>query len=203
MSESQHLKTLPRWAQVAFAARCVRRAQYLETFETESCLDCDEINDGVAFAERHATGSAMEADLGRTALFVIDADWERRVQEADATVGGWMDIYQRLGVQETCVSSARHAANAAIHASQGRSADCVESAWQAYLAVVHAAFIVREFWSDRSDDEAFDRYEAVLNDLYEDFRYLAELAGGEGMTDETFVPPEFFRREVVREPATG
>jgi hypothetical protein len=67
---------------------------------------------------------------------------------------------------------------------------------------VHAAFIVREFWSDRSDDEAFDRYEAVLNDLYEECRFLAELCEVKGLTNESYIPAEFFRREVVREPAT-
>jgi len=199
MPSFEQLSALPRWMQVAFAARCARRAQRLETLTEQPSLACTELNDILRFAETHATGrciaSATPSDPPATPLFALDSDWQRRLREVVTTLGGWMKIYQTLGVLETCLASAKHAANAAIHAAQNHPGACSHSAWQAVDMAMLAAFVLREYWADRGDPVGEELYDTVLEDLSHDFRLLARYARIRHLTDDSFVPERFFLRE--------
>ncbi|MEW6741878.1 MAG: hypothetical protein AB1486_03880 [Planctomycetota bacterium] len=159
------LHTLPRWAVVAFAARCARRVEPLfRRCWPDAPRDLlSHVAQAVAYAERCAAKAESEPELAK-----VFALWADEASERAA--------FGPKAVAESGAYSAAHAAANAV----GSVAYPEEAAVGAYYAAVDATGALRAVLGEGDD--------AIRADL----ESLERAAREGGWTDETPVPPAFF-----------
>jgi hypothetical protein len=163
------ISKLPRWAQVAFAARCARRVYpLLSYFGSNYDSELGERN-SVYYAERRAANPSTAVTGTLSLGGVVVKDYE--------TNPGFDGNNAAAAVFHTA-SNALWAANA--------SADRVYT-WVSAHAAAAAANAVLAVQQGLSGREA-----AVRSAIIRDFDHLAHLAEWHHWTDDTPVPPEVF-----------
>ena len=158
----EEIATLPRWARVAFAARCARRAQpfFLKAWPKAPHKHLKSIEGAISLAEA-AAGVA-----GADAADAADAD----AAAADAA-------YAAYSAAKTA-DDAANAASAAAHAAHANAAN----ANAAFAAAAAAAFAANANTAAGGDGDA----------IAQDFKLLLTKAITEKWTDNTPVPPSVF-----------
>ncbi|HEY7425769.1 MAG TPA: ATP-binding protein, partial [Gemmataceae bacterium] len=172
------LAKLPRWARVAFAARCARRLQRLLT-EIAPNIPSDEM-DGIDHAVTLAEQSAAE---GRVLEGVGEAATAALQRAHDKIASKWMQEEEDGGEPpaDTLRSVIGEAAAAAAQAAtQGDS----RAAFEAYTRATDAAYLLAS--------------PVLLNGMRRDFLHLEILAGKQNWTDETSVPPSCIPQPMLK-----
>jgi hypothetical protein len=161
----EEIKTLPRWAIIAFAARCARRVEPLfpEAWPNAPSDHIDAVRAAVEFAERVA--STGVADITRAKYYAQIADIVS--DEAD------------YGADAHPESGAYFAAHAAANAA-GAIAHTDEAATAAHFAAQDASTALSAISHERNDS------------IRRDFSVLRRLATEERWNDNTPVSPHIF-----------
>lgn len=159
------LKSLPRWAIVAFAARCARRVEplFLRAWPEAPVALWPAVSQAVAYAEQCAARAGCEPSLAK--VLALQADYASH----QAT----------FGPEAVVFSGAYEAAHAAANAA-GVVAYKEEAATGAYYAAEDAAGALARVLGQGT--------EAILEDL----ERLTRAAAEQGWTNATPVLPEFF-----------
>jgi hypothetical protein len=184
----EELTELPRFAQVAFAARCARRAQILYAITAVSSEQNVKINGAIELAEKIATQKSV--DGVPVSLIPMNEGLDRSLHEC---AENWFNISAKLSVTDTAYAAAICAANAAVLASRGDLKDCSEHAWRAYSVATLAPYILIDYWLDRGcDGGAYEDQQSMQNDLTRDFRLLQRLTKRYKWTNDSRVDSWFF-----------
>ena len=165
----KELPALPKWAQVACAARSARRVQPLLTwFWPDAPEDyVIAVDRAITLAERSAANAAAVAD-------VISAE-DEAYQVARVVASAAAEGNMSKGAAADVAAAAGNAA---------RATTCGATDVAACSAITRAAEAAAAKGADDDD--------AVRFAIYDDFELLNVAAEREKWTDETPVPPEFF-----------
>lgn len=158
----KEIAQLPRWAQVAFAARCARRV--LPLFKA-GCPDASEKH--VSAVERAVDIASQAASQAHVASQTAAWDAAMVASQAQAIAAS-----QAQAKAAAMVAVLAATASASQAASQALPQAVARAASQAHVATLTAA--------------------ASGSWIREDFDLLAQTARAEQWTDNTPVPPEFF-----------
>ncbi len=163
---SEHaLSSLPRWALVAFAARCSRRAEPLfhKAWPAAPHRVVMAVRGAVEYAEQAAAGASSQKDIAQHHARAAD----QAAEQADSTS------------QAVAEGGAYYAAHAAANAV-GAVAYEKEAVAAAYYAASDASQAMAAIAGGGND--------SILADL----ELLNTLAREHGWTDETPIPPDVF-----------
>lgn len=181
----KELQELPRWAVVAFAARCARRVQPLfERWDTGKTHTTD-IENAILLAERatHADREATETTTAAVAAAINTA-------KAANTTGETATAAAAIAAAD----AATHAANAA-RVNAGAFSNAFSAAFAAANASTHAARaagVAASHAADVAESDTGTAVAEIVMAMRRDFELLEETTKQEGWTDDTPVPPEFF-----------
>lgn len=174
----KEIRRLPRWAQVAFAARCARRVQPLfqAGWPKAPAEHVEAVKRAIRIAETGAAGTtragavAVAASASAATRAVSAASGQARLSAASAAYAA-----DAAAVAST---TAAFSADASVVAASARASAAASAAFSAGEAAraVHGA--VAET--------------GVIRAMRADLDKLQAVAKQEGWTDETPVPPEFF-----------
>jgi hypothetical protein len=214
LPRAEEIVKLPRWAKVAFAARCVRRVQPLlgSTWPEAPEKYIEAIEMAITLAEHvAAVGAASDADAGKFAT----ADADRTLAATGASVA--------MAANPAIADDARFAAAAARFAIAAViAADCADAATEAAAesAAADADAAVRGSYAASDDYAAAAMYadqasgnaaataaasyatfaagfnslqrEVLSRQIRDDFDLLFQKAISEGWADQTPVLPTMF-----------
>lgn len=167
---AEELATLPRWARVAFVARCARRVQPLFTqlWSDAPKERVEAVDSAITISERSAArASAAATDAARA-----DA------AEAAANAANAVDV---ANVRAAYVAYSAARAASAIHADSFHAAARAASAANAAADAAAAA-----------GNDVHAAQAATVAAMRRDFELLKAAAKAAKWTDDTPVPPEFF-----------
>ena len=160
---------LPRWGEVALAARCARRVLPLSIRGWDNDYFAAALQRAVDVAERAAAEGRV--DLGQTAAVLSEAEDAAHTSPPDANAHA---------AEAVCAAVEAAIAAPALRGESTNlvypAADAVRAAAYALLAAATVSTPVRK----------------LLLCLRRDFDRLARLAKRDGWTDDTPVPPEVF-----------
>jgi hypothetical protein len=178
---------LPREAQVAFAARCARRAQplFLIYLPEASAQHVTAIEQAIAFAELSPPRGDVTVDsayvdalaAAHTAVDAAVATAANVASDKAAPIAALVAANVAVSVAVNAASNV--ASSAASYAASAASATCPDVAFYAALTAAKAA-------------DNTETYTAVVTAIRRDFEMLKDTAEREHWTDECYVPPEFF-----------
>lgn len=180
------LESLPRWAKVAFAARCARRVQPL--FQSYWPGAPKEHTKTIERAISDAEGSAR---VGRATISTLEAARSARdvADAAFAHVGAYFNLGDAV-----LVSAAYAAAATAASAATAATTDIVDAGVN--VAVVDTAkaavAAVKGASADLSSVSADAARDTVMTAMWHDVNRLQALAEAGAWTNETPVPASFF-----------
>lgn len=172
----EQLQKLPRWARVAFAARCARRAQRLlarAPAEMAGALG-QTVEAVITLTERF--GSAGRPCMGlEGAITAVEGQARAAASSVQASSfwGGSSTVSVSQAVRDAVIRVAAAAARAAS-----------ETSTSAYWASQAVALVGEAGQAFKSAE-----FPAAIE---RDFRLLREAADREGWTDDTPVSPQFF-----------
>ncbi|MCA9304396.1 MAG: hypothetical protein KC996_09765, partial [Phycisphaerales bacterium] len=175
---------LPRWAQVAFAARCARRVQpfYKHSFPDATRINIDSIENAISLAEKYA---AHFGTPDTTASFVA----ARKAEAAgeDALVG-----LSASEIARDISESAANAAKAADRAARLVGPTSSELSWS--VIDTARAGITGASWNavKLANSALHANYLEHTIGMHRDYLLIKELSSLENWTDGTPVPPEVF-----------
>lgn len=168
------IRQLPRWAQVAFAARCARWVMPIfEAWPSAKKEDVAAVKGAIMYAERAAANAAAE-----------DAVCILRTRQAARATGAAGPRYAAAAAAADAAADAvaadEDAADAAAYAGAADAADAAYAADapEATARIAHKA--------------ATEPAGIVASGIRRDFERLENAAEKEDWTDETPVNPEFF-----------
>lgn len=163
----KELEQLPRWAQVAFAARCAERVRplYKHFWPDAPQKYIDAVDEAVLVAWRAASQASVPAYAAAAAVAYAAVD-AIDVAAADDTAGAYGAAY----AAHVAVRASAHAAAANARAANARAADAAAAADD---AATHAA-----------------ASGAAIAAMRRDYELLKALAEREGWTDESAVDPD-------------
>jgi hypothetical protein len=165
----EEIELLPRWAQVAFAARCARRVQplILHDWPDAPQVFLDNIDKAITLAEASAAdpASASEKTSAATRAFAFAFAATRASAFVDDAADAAADAATRASAASAFVDDAADAAAFAFAATRASA-----SATRAFAAFARAA----------------------VRAIRADFELLGALARREGWDNDTPVPPEVF-----------
>lgn len=211
------IKLLPRWAEVAFAARCARRVQILFVSQWPDAPreHIDAVDRAIAYAEL----SAAAADAVFASFFICKADSASYsfVAGADAASDAANAAAASLAAfrddaEVAAGAAARAAAVAADNAAACGAAEsrpvyitglsAADAAAAAVAAADNAAFRAAavahrtahpvSYTASSAADAAARAIAEALNLIRRDYLLLLDRAKKEGWNDQTKVPPEVF-----------
>jgi hypothetical protein len=193
----EEIAKLPRWAQVAFAARCARRVQPLfKVFWPEAPAEhCEAIERAIRLAESSAGSArlpahAADADAADAARNAAEdaakaaEDKDDDIEDAYTAAEDVEDAAKAADAADAAADAA-DAANAANENDEDDDEDDDEDAAEAANAVADAADAANRWGRAPSR-------ESVVRVIRMDFEKLKAAAKKERWTNETPVPPEFF-----------
>lgn len=187
----EQLRILPPFAQVAFAARCARRAQTMYAISKLSSENIPEINRAIQIAEKLAT--AASSNQGLPPISSLDKQFDETLRLCSEKR---FMVSSKLSVIATTYAASVFAANAAIFATRGEFAECTEQAWRAFDTVTLVPCIQIDYWADRGDAEggniAYEDQETMLTDLNRDLQLLQRLASQKNWDSNSRVDSWFF-----------
>jgi len=182
----EEIRSLPRWAQVALAARCARRFIYRSKDER--------IQEAVDLTEEAAASGRIGdivKDVSRLALMSLSCLCE----EADLMFD---DLYD-LGLLDPDDDEGIRRHNRWFEETQGLIVNAIASAAHAIAALGETPtpfspenHVFRSVQSC-SQAAAMDLREEIEREIREDFNRLLEAAKNEAWTDETTVPACFWK----------
>jgi hypothetical protein len=168
---------LPRWARVAFAARCARRVfPYFRDWKKADDKQVKAVEQAISLAENDASNghvsaaTARAADAADAAARAADADAAARAADAAAKAAAAAAGYAAGYAAAARAAAARAAASAASAARAAAAAAASAAAAAAYAAA----------------DAKSIRF------IRSDYERLIQLSSRLHWTDETPVPPEVF-----------
>jgi hypothetical protein len=204
---AEDIHRLPRWARVAFAARCARRALPLfrAAWPAAPAEHLRAVERAVLVAEQVATDArpvaADAADHRATAADpVVTAD--AAPAAADAVSSSTADASADTAAADAAAADAYAAAAAADAAA----ADVAAAAARAAYAAAYAASAYAAADAAADDDAAAaaayaaDARTRVIPNIVKDFQSILRLSREQGWTDNTSVSPEVF--SPLDDPAT-
>lgn len=165
VSTRHQIEQLPRWARVAFAARCVRRAQsaLLVSYRPEYFRrSFDEIDQGIRIAETAAANGTLLKRNPAEAMSIAKAAFSSN--------------------QDTLGHVARAAYHLIRSMTKEESAGRTEKAIGASLQAIQSA----------SSIDTKRAASAIENAFHHDLAYITKLTSSRDYTDTTAVPPEVF-----------
>jgi len=179
---------LPRWARVAFAARCARRVLPLYQAGQPSSVEegPDPIDEAIAFAENTAgaVGVARDSDLVREAssmISCVEADLRTRAAydfEADAAKAALAAVQAADSAAAAAAAEGR-----AVQVNDGRSTRDADAAVTCAADAAAAC---------AADDDYAPAEEIILKAIRLDFEHIRNTTKQEEWNDQVRVPPEFF-----------
>ncbi len=175
----ENFRQLPRWANVAFAARCARRVLHVFLDWTgASAVQKAAVKNAVSIAivyssrgDQHDDGLIHVSNSAAHAAVRARADGDGDVRASAASLA----------------AESAAAAAAAAAAAGHPGLDCAIAAASAASAAAGVGGELAE-----SDSDAADAYDAVASAQRHDYELLRETAKREHWTDDTLVSPEFF-----------
>ncbi|MCW5777789.1 MAG: hypothetical protein KIS87_15240, partial [Phycisphaeraceae bacterium] len=178
----EELATLPRWARVAFAARCARRVQPLFKHFWPAAPEeqVRGIDTAITLSERSAAHAHADANADAAANA---ADFAAGAANAANAANAAASAYAAAASAYAAAASAADAANA------------INAANAAYAAANAAkcAFVdATDLEAVATTSDADDNTAAARAAMRRDFELLKAAAKAERWTDDTPVPPEFF-----------
>jgi hypothetical protein len=205
----EELKRLPRWAKVAFAARCARGVQQFFQYFDVNEEERRSVDEAIAFAERQGARLTGPRGAYGNAALRVSSDFEEQALETSASS---FDIKLNCEALAWTARTAASAADAADAASYSGDAACrafdnavtevIEAALQ---ATVKADSARTEFWQDElawaTNEYEFKKvinapvisfFDDACNGMQRDLALVLEAAEDEEWDDTTAVAPERF-----------
>ena len=184
--ELHEFDTIPRWACVAFAARCARRSLPVIAYGgLQGGVEVQRVLEAVEAACRSAT-EIDEKDVFKLVDEIddIEVSYRGRLQDEKLGASEIARLEDARRVACKAISAAKLAAFCTIRFSERFA----KNAWDAYCSAASAGCC----GSDDDPDEAITNSEIMYEWMRTDFNAIVKAAVENGWNDESPVPPEFW-----------